>query len=319
MRSTKRGVASASIRFAASMLKSRNRIAHPTAKRTDMRETAARFNFPSQRQTWVESSDGRLVNSAEGIKRAIPAYMLCLDLVFAASFNLISDMLVPGLDHFHYFYALFIPIWGLWQHLIYLFNRFDPEDVTSEIFVIIFSSGLLAAAQAASTCSWANGDTLYAQHSNGDAGCRYFVFCFFGLRLTLTAYTLYICWHVRKARRLMARELFYVIVLTPLICYIAIRKITAYDPWFWSMWLIVSLIDDMLFILMPVALAWLKERDICVGIVLKAEINVPPNVVYQEARYERMVTIAIGTVRTGLKPSPPRRLWRGPKPEPPPW
>ena len=80
------------------------------------RETAARLFWPAQRQDWIEKEDGTIVNSADGVKRAIPAYMLCLDLIFAAAFNSISQILVEGLDRIHYFFALFLPIMWLWQH-----------------------------------------------------------------------------------------------------------------------------------------------------------------------------------------------------------
>ena len=55
--------------------------------------------------------------------------MLCLDLIFAAAFNAVSEILVEGLDHLHYFFALFLPIMWLWQHFNYLFNRFDPGEI----------------------------------------------------------------------------------------------------------------------------------------------------------------------------------------------
>ncbi|KAL1527591.1 hypothetical protein AB1Y20_008978 [Prymnesium parvum] len=291
-------VVRSSIKLAGKLLKSRNRIAHPGARRLDLRETAARFNFPSQRQVWVATADGQLVNSADGVRRAIPAYMLCVDLVFAAAFNSLSQMLVADLRQFHFFCALFLPIWWLWQHLNYLFNRFDPEDISSEILIIAFSSGLLAASQAAQTCSWSS-PLIDANDVAGDAGCRYFVISFFALRVLLTLYTVYICWHVRQARRLLFREALYIMLLTPFIAFVAATQMSAYDPWFWPLWLAMVMLDNMVFVLLPVALAWLKESERCTRVVAFLEIQTPPNVSYMEARYERMVTIAIGTVVAG--------------------
>jgi hypothetical protein len=77
------------------------------------------------------------VTSGGGVPaaRAIPTYLLTLDLCFAASFSVCAQWMTLGTAHnastvnVVQFFLIFLPIGRLWDHANALFNRFDAEDI----------------------------------------------------------------------------------------------------------------------------------------------------------------------------------------------
>eukprot|EP00966_Prymnesium_polylepis_P212850 4929379-Prymnesium_polylepis.1 len=68
-------------------------------------------------------------------------YMLTLDLAFAATFSVCAQwMQLGGAENRNAvtnFFLLFLAIARLWDHANALFNRFDVEDLMSELVVVL--------------------------------------------------------------------------------------------------------------------------------------------------------------------------------------
>ena len=75
------------------------------------------------------------------------------------------------------------------------------------------------------------------------AAAAQFVFCYIGLRCTLSAYTCYVSYHVVRARKLLSRELAVLVMALPLGIVVSLHRVSAYDPVFWPLWLAAIVID----------------------------------------------------------------------------
>ena len=77
-------------------------------------------------------------------------YMYTLDLCYAAAFTVCAEwMRLGGQGHgasdvcVARFFLLFLPLARLWDHTNALFNRFDMEDILSELVVGLMMAGAM--------------------------------------------------------------------------------------------------------------------------------------------------------------------------------
>ena len=205
----------------------------------DIRQTAARFRWPVQRQQWVVTDDGgttRRHNSADAQKRGVPPYLLIMDLVFAAIFTATSQVMYLGHGGVALFFALFLPQMWLWMLTNYRYNGFDAEDISFELVNVLLMVGVMGLATNLKGCfcslmtredswflSYSNSSSTFApvysqmvderceganevEHVEGEV-CALFFVTYAGVRLLLGALSLYVAYHVRRARALLWREL----------------------------------------------------------------------------------------------------------------
>ena len=292
----------------------------------DIRQTAARFRWPVQRQQWVVTDDGgttRRHNSADAQKRGVPPYLLIMDLVFAAIFTATSQVMYLGHGGVALFFALFLPQMWLWMLTNYRYNGFDAEDISFELVNVLLMVGVMGLATNLKGCfcslmtredswflSYSNSSSTFApvysqmvderceganevEHVEGEV-CALFFVTYAGVRLLLGALSLYVAYHVRRARALLWRELLVLIILVPLLFAIFVELGSDATSVTVVLWLAAMLIDVLLDVGCHVWLACTPAS--CEPVARALMLRVPMNIAYAEARYERMFVIAVGNV-----------------------
>ena len=85
--------------------------------------------------------------------------MLTLDLAFAAAFSVCAQWmkLEPSGNGASSaavgrFFLLFLPLARLWDHANHLFNRFDSEDIVSEVIIVLLMIGAMVIAVNVRAC-----------------------------------------------------------------------------------------------------------------------------------------------------------------------
>ena len=292
----------------------------------DIRQTAARFRWPVQRQQWVVTDDGgttRRHNSADAQKRGVPPYLLIMDLVFAAIFTATSQVMYLGHGGVALFFALFLPQMWLWMLTNYRYNGFDAEDISFELVNVLLMVGVMGLATNLKGCfcslmtredswflSYSNSSSTFTpvysqmvderceganevEHVEGEV-CALFFVTYAGVRLLLGALSLYVAYHVRRARALLWRELLVLIILVPLLFAIFVELGSDATSVTVVLWLAAMLIDVLLDVGCHVWLACTPAS--CEPVARALMLRVPMNIAYAEARYERMFVIAVGNV-----------------------
>ena len=139
----------------------------------------------------------------------VPMYMFILDLSFSATFAVSAQILQLSPfnddDSVPRFFATFLPICWLWDHANRFFNRFDQEDLISELVVIVLMGGAMALALNMRACFfW---DLLKdGEQEPTMASCSYVAAAYGTCRGTLSLLTLYVSAFVPRARRLLCSE-----------------------------------------------------------------------------------------------------------------
>ena len=251
--------------------------------------------------------------------RAIPMYMHALDLAFAAAFTVCADWMKLATDGHGssstavlHFFTLFLPLARLWDHANALFNRFDAEDVISEIVVVVLMSGVMMFTINVRACFFEallEKPDIPPDPRMIEDSCRYFLYSFGGSRVVLSLYTIYIGWCVRDARPRVWRELMLVgAVVTAAVA--LERWIAPSDDSTWAIsnhaqaaLLGASAVDTALFHVddllprathAPTSAPSTKRTGGCLSRVLR--LRVPVDATYLIRRHERMVVIAMGTL-----------------------
>lgn len=147
----------------------------------------------------------------------VPLYLFCLDLAFAAAFNVCAQCLSLSKqeddDTALRFFMIFLPVAWLWDHTNRFFNRFDQEDLVSEFAVAALMGCTMALAMNTRACFFPD---LVGTEEPTDSSCAFFVSTYGVVRAVLTALTLRVSIYVPAARRLLCRELLLWLFLAPL-------------------------------------------------------------------------------------------------------
>ena len=162
----------------------------------DVRETAARFRLPRARQQWVETADGKTINSADTQKRGMPPYLLILDLGYAAFFSAASSLIDSVADVPTFFALYFSVAWTLWivnQRM----NIADAEDVSFELFVFAMALLVLVMAFDAPEC--------FREYRT--PACVEFAMLYGGARLLLLFFSAYLAYFLPGIRLMIAMEI----------------------------------------------------------------------------------------------------------------
>jgi low temperature requirement protein LtrA len=206
------------------------------------------------------------------------------------------------------FFGLLLPVAWLWDQANRFFNRFDQEDMISELYVVLLMAGAMVLAFNQRACffddllpregnathtrgGWRAGGALEAGAPplltpEPGAHCAYFAAAFGCCRATQTVLTLYVGCFVRLARPLVWRELAMWVVAGPALGMLAART-RFLGPWYVELLMLTILVVDMFVSLGP-ELAPKRMRALNVGVALDAQ--------YTIMRYERMIIIAIGSI-----------------------
>ncbi|KAL1511428.1 hypothetical protein AB1Y20_006227 [Prymnesium parvum] len=212
-------------------------------------------------------------------------YMYTLDLAFAALFAVCSDWItLGGAESFHVllFFVLFLPLARLWDHCNALFNRFDVEDLVSELVVVLLMLGAMVMAFNTRECFFHD---LLGGAADTPRACRVYSAAFVCTRLVLSVFTGYIARHVAAARPRVWRELALLLAMLPACAVAAATSPSA------SLGVIFgsSTLDFALFAaddLIPSCGAWSDY----------VRLRVPWDTNYLIRRHERMVIIAVGSL-----------------------
>jgi hypothetical protein len=150
--------------------------------------------------------------------RQIPMYMYTLDLCYAAAFTVCAEwMRLGGQGHgasdvcVARFFLLFLPLARLWDHTNALFNRFDMEDILSELVVGLMMAGAMVSSVNIRACFFEDllpktDPDLPPDPRISANSCRYFLLGFMGTRCVLTGFTFYVACYVADARPRAWRE-----------------------------------------------------------------------------------------------------------------
>ena len=167
------------------------------------------------RQRWISRPHAREPEQASKPVR-VPLYMVVLDLAFAANIEVCTYGLKMSDneddDQALRFFATFIPMLWLWDHTNSLFNRFDQEDLVSEIVVFVLMGGAMALALNIRACFFAD---LMPIPQPADSSCKFAAAAYGSSRAVLTLLTLYVALFVPHARRLLRREAVLWLFLAP--------------------------------------------------------------------------------------------------------
>lgn len=224
----------------------------------ESRSRAMRFNIV---RPVARSFSGVCADPNEPIAKPvrIPLYMICLDLAFTAAFNVCAGCLRLSKhddgDPITRFWASYLPIAWIWDHTNRYFNRFDQNDLISELVVLTLMGGVMAYTLNTKTCFYADelpeapisapppppawllheGTARQLQwqldgtvHAPGPgtpldgSSCFYLAAAFGGCRALTTALTAYVAlFKVTLAKRLLWRELALWLLLAPLLAQVA--------------------------------------------------------------------------------------------------
>ena len=158
----------------------------------------------------------------------VPLYMFCLDLAFAATFSVCSQIFQLSRvdDDFSIprFFATFLPVAWLWDHTNRHFNRFDQEDLISELTVIVLMSGAMALALNLRACFFADELDAPEQDVPTRDSCLYVASAYGTMRAVLSLLTLYVSAFVPSARRLLRGEAMLWLLLAPSFVLFAINS-----------------------------------------------------------------------------------------------
>ena len=181
-----------------------------------VRETSTQLRWPRQRNWWVETADGKRVNSSSlGPPRAIAPYLLVMDLSFSAYFSFLAGKIRREINHeegafdssvLPAFFCLLAPVVWQWNQVNLLLNMFDPEDISTELLVVALSTAVIGLADCTPRCMFIGADTGEHGSDPGDADCTSFAVVFMMLKLVTAVYACYYAWQARGARILAARS-----------------------------------------------------------------------------------------------------------------
>ena len=284
---------------------------------TDCRETAARFRLPVARQVWVRRADGSRANSSDGAARGTPPYILIMDLVFSAVFSRSAQMTRLGATGVIAFFLVFLPVSWLWTLANNRFNCFDPEDLSFELFNLLLMAGAMLVALNAEECLCAVASRSFtdrerslpaytafaAECDDGAANsCLFVVVGYSCTRLLITALSVYIGTFVPLASALKYREGLTILIVLPLYVVLITQMIVkstaagVYNHWVPPILWGVSTLIEMGVELGCHSLLRFAPKSLAQPLVKRLVLKVPMNIAYAEARYERMVVIALGFV-----------------------
>ena len=259
----------------------------------DVRETATRLRLPAARQRWMEH-EGKTINSADLEKRGQPPYLLIMDLAFAASFSAIANILqepdavaggVPA------FFALYLPVVWVWNHVNTRLNVADAEDLSFELSVMGMSLLALLMSYQLPRC--------FVDDGRGTA-CLQVVSLYGGARAVMLCLTLWISVFVEGMRLMLWFDL-----LAALGWGLAIGL---------GLWRIIMREHgfDIVVVMLPCVFVW-DVALLCAMIYFRRnaggmrlakllpKTHLPMSIPYTEARMERMVTVVIGaTIQNSL-------------------
>ena len=294
-----------------------------------MRETASRVCRPVQRQWWLPGNDGEsFINSSDnpGQSRSVPIYLLITDLAFSAMFSVCAKLTRLGLSGVVHFFMLYLPLVWLWMLINHRFNGFDAEDVVSEVVVVLVNVGQMGIALNFRQCfceltPWldvSSNNTVTEDCPSAEAeeylwsnNCALIGVFYICVRLVITGLSLYIAYHVRRARTFAYRELLALTGCVPLM--LVLLLLIGYSPehdglaveivWFFTM-LFDMAVNLGTQVLLGACAGSSAEEDTKLGRCISRwdrmaktlMLRVPVDLGYLEARNERMIVIALGNI-----------------------
>jgi len=165
-----------------------------------------------QLQHHMQASPDRLPDAAP----VVPLYMVCLDLAYAAAFDICTSALkytdMEDTDSAMRFFMVFLPVAWLWDHANRFFNRFDQEDLVSELAVYCLMAGVMAIALNVRFCFYMD---VFPTATDNDSTCIYLAAAYGACRALLTLLTAYVAIYVPLARSLLCQDFVVWIFLTP--------------------------------------------------------------------------------------------------------
>ncbi len=152
----------------------------------------------------------------------VPLYMIMLDLAFAAAFDVCTSAMrhteTDDDNALARFFMVFLPVAWLWDHTNRFFNRFDQEDLVSEMTVITLMGGVMALALNVHSCFYLD---VLPSASGKEGTCVYLAASYAGCRGVLSVLTAYVALYVPLARRLLWQELVLWLFLGPCLLLLA--------------------------------------------------------------------------------------------------
>ena len=156
----------------------------------------------------------------------VPMYMIFLDLAFAAAFSVIGDWLDFKWSHQDNgwdamlvvvrFFLVFLCVSWIWDQANRVFNRFDQEDLVTELVVIVLMMGVMCMALNVRGCFF---PSLLGVPESPTDSCMYFIAGFAGCRAVLTGVAAYVAIYVRPARPTWWREVGLWLLLVPILIF----------------------------------------------------------------------------------------------------
>ena len=167
--------------------------------------------------------DSRCGAEDEPSPPVVPLYMVTLDLAFAATF----DVCTSALRHTEReddnsvirFFFVFLPVAWLWDHTNRFFNRFDQEDLVSELVVITIMGGAMMMSLNFRSCFYL--DVLPSTSGDTEGTCVWLAAAYGGCRGVLSVLTAYVALYVPLARGLLWQELALWLFLGPCLVVLA--------------------------------------------------------------------------------------------------
>lgn len=262
----------------------------------DARETATRFHWPMPRQEWVEVDGTTIAQPAADAldRQGKPPYLLILDLGFSALFAQLTEEMTRTTDNrwgkIGRFLLLFSPLFHIWLVFNRTFNRFDAEDVSFELFVMVILGSVLGLVSFTTSVFFSE-DTVGAERPFVEP----FVASFMCARILIVSLDVYISYHVAAARPQLKQDL---VALTacaiPVACMVPLHDGFGHSPTEENLFMLSLLFFSTWPFELALSFMWsafLRRR----GIQRKKIYPVPLSIPYTETRLERVIVIAIGS------------------------
>ena len=249
-------------------------------------------------RTWKTGQPVRYSAVPSQPPRAIAPYVLVLDLSFSAYFTFTAGLIKRQVDGHEIeadasvlsaFFSLLAPVVWQWNQANLLLNMFDPEDISTELMVVVLSASLISLADTTPRCFYI-GVVPGDEDDPGEADCVPFATAFAAMKAIVLIYAAYYACFAPGARILAARSTCGVLVTIAAL--VALVRIPSGDDnttravLFGSVEFVIELATT--FAPLPCSL--------CQILGLPFVLALPLDLRYSEQRWERLFFITLGAV-----------------------